>query len=122
MSIVKTSAVILVLALAPPVSVAAESHTDNFSLTIVPNAQDDFSNIEPVDNGKAGPIVLVSRGKPRAGIVLSNDPTSKERAAARRLQEYVNRMTGVHLPLGSLSAAKDGLWLMLLLEGCGIQT
>ena len=78
-----------------------------FSLEIAPNMKNDLSRIQHLDAEEVGRIVLVSQDKPRAGILVSNDARAKEMAAAKRLQDYIERMTGVCLPIGELSAAKD---------------
>jgi len=80
---------------------------DNFSLETVPNPQNSLSRIEPLDINKRGQIILVSEDKPRAGIILSDNATTKQMDAATRLQDYIDRMTGVWLPIGTLSEAKD---------------
>jgi hypothetical protein len=78
---------------------------DNFHLKIVHGPRQDLSMIEPSGHAKTMPLLLVSGGKPRAGIIHSDNPTQKVHSAANRLQDYMKRMTGVWLPIGPLSKA-----------------
>ena len=65
-------------------------------------------NVTPVEpltanDADSKDIVLIRDGKPHATIAYSDRSTYKTRLAARRLQNFLARMTGVSLPLESLS-------------------
>ncbi len=53
----------------------------------------------------ANDLVLVSDGQARMTIAYAEGPTDKELAAAKRLQHFLARITGVSLPIAPLSQA-----------------
>ncbi len=53
----------------------------------------------------AADTVVISDGKARMTITYAEVPTDKELAAAKRLQHFLGRMTGVSLPIETLSQA-----------------
>ena len=63
---------------------------------------------------RANDLVLVSDGKARMTITYADTPTDKERAAAKRLQYVLAKMTGVSLPIAPLSQAQAASARVLL--------
>ncbi len=63
---------------------------------------------------RANDLVLVSDGEARMTITYAEGPTDKELAAAKRLQHFLAKMTGVSLPIAPLSQAKADRGRVLL--------
>jgi hypothetical protein len=63
---------------------------------------------------RANDLVLISEGEARMTITYAEDPTDKERTAAKRLEHFLARMTGVSLPIETVSDAPAGAGRILL--------
>lgn len=71
--------------------------------------EDDPSRIEPMEADDGEALTLVADGAPRAGIVVDAEESETGWTAARLLQDYLKRMTGVVLPVveGEAALADD---------------
>jgi hypothetical protein len=60
---------------------------------------------------QAGPLTLVKNGQPNATIVLQSDAPEPMKAAATDLQKYIQKMSGVALPLRTDGGDAPGITL-----------
>lgn len=73
----------------------------------------------PVEPGK-GAVVIAHGGKPRAVIVLAANPTRSAQIAAAELNHYVEKMTGLRLPVTTDEAWPTSGYKILV--GCSALT
>ena len=68
-------------------------------------------------NDGASQLVLVSDGKARMTIAYSDPSTQKDQDAAKRLESFLGRMTGVSVGIATVSEAPAGVGRILLGPG-----
>src|SRR5262252_6689178 len=61
----------------------------------------------------ASDFVLVQNGRPAETIVLAENPSENARAAARELQHYVRKITGVELTIAADTPSPAGSLILV---------